>query len=447
MKAENALRRARRYLERRGDRDLRPLESGDVHGVQQVVVIPVLAEGEWLFATLASLARNDEVERRRTLVICVVNNRPWPLANEHQVADNQDTLRRLEALVGGVEAAPGSIIEAGSLRLGVVDASSPGREIGAKAGVGEARKIGLDHGLAVLCKNGDPRGPLLCLDADTLVAPCYLRNVREHFESRETWAAVVAYEHPLPDEPNLRAAIVNYELFLRYHELGLRLAGSPYAFPTIGSTIATRADAYVAVGGMNKRQAGEDFYFLQQLAKTGDVSRIDETTVYPSARPSDRVPFGTGASVARFLAGRRDNDTVYNPDVYSVIAGWLRTVTGSLERNAHDLLERAAAIDPYLERFLVSNRFEKTWPRLQQNAPDRFVLERQFHRWFDAFKSLKLIHSLRDQVLPEIPIFLACREILDRSSVEVSTIDWEVIDDDPETQISLLNLMRRACAS
>ncbi len=443
MSTDQAVRRARRYLERRGDHDRRPLQCGGTLDVQQVVVIPALAESEWLFETLDSLARNDDAELRRTLVICVVNNRTKPLATDDQVENNERTLLRLRALVDG----EGEGAETASLRLAVVDASSPGSEIEPTVGVGEARRIGLDYGLAVLSENDAPRGPLLSLDADTLVAPDYLLRVREHFETGDAWAGVVAYEHQLPQEPNRRAAIVLYEIFLRYHELGLRLAGSPFAFPTIGSTICARADAYVAVGGMNRRQAGEDFYFLQQLAKTGGVSRIDTTTVYPCGRPSDRVPFGTGASVARYLDGRRDAETVYNPEVYSILGRWLATVGGGLESGAGELLEQAHAIDPYLERFLVANRFESTWPRLQQNAPNRFVLEAQFHRWFDAFKSLKLIHHLRDQVLPQVPIFPACREILERSGSAVSMIDWTNIDDDLEVQVGLLRLMRRVCVS
>jgi len=49
-------------------------------------------------------------------------------------------------------------------------------------------------------------------------------------------------------------------------------------------------DSYIAVRGMNRREAGEDFYFLNKLAKLGDIGQIHATTVYPSARPSRRVP-------------------------------------------------------------------------------------------------------------------------------------------------------------
>ena len=55
-------------------------------------------------------------------------------------------------------------------------------------------------------------------------------------------------------------------------------------------------------GGMNKRQAGEDFYFLHKIIPLGHFGEINTTRVIPSPRPSDRVPFGTGRAVRDYLA-------------------------------------------------------------------------------------------------------------------------------------------------
>ena len=104
---------------------------------------------------------------------------------------------------------------------------------------------------------------------------------------------------------------------------GLAHAGSRWAFHTIGSLISVTCPAYAAVRGFPRRQAGEDFYFLQELAKTGGVSRIDSTTVHPSARSSDRVPFGTGATVGRHLSGTEDGLAVYHPDVYKITSDFV----------------------------------------------------------------------------------------------------------------------------
>ena len=51
----------------------------------------------------------------------------------------------------------------------------------------------------------------------------------------------------------------------------MKFAGYPWAMYTVGSAFAVTAEAYVKRGGMNRRQAGEDFYFLQNLAHIGTV--------------------------------------------------------------------------------------------------------------------------------------------------------------------------------
>ena len=437
-----ALDRAHRFLDRRAGYFSDRLVCRDLDGIRRVVVIPVLAEEERLFKTLDSLDRNPAEELADTLVICVVNNRAEPHARPEQVADNRRTLAHLENLVHGRSPATQPRIDPGGLRLAYVDASSPGCEIGPKTGVGEGRRIGLDLGLSVLTENAEDPGLLICLDADTLVEPDYLCEVRKHFDGRDSWAAVVGYAHTLPTEPRRRASIVRYESFLRYHELGLRSARSPYAFPTIGSTMVTRCDAYVAAGGMNRRQAGEDFYFLQELAKTGGVSRIDSTTVHPSARSSDRVPFGTGATVGRHLSGADDGSTVYHPESYKILGDWLSLVVNDLDRGASELLDGAGGISPQLREFLERNRFEEIWPRLQQNSAHHAGLELQFHRWFDGFKTLKLIHFLRDHQLPVSPIFDAILRI----EPSCSGVAGKDLTDDFQAQLALLEYLRRRCA-
>ena len=230
-----------------------------------------------------------------------------------------------------------------------------------------------------------------------------------------------------------------YEIFLRYHEVGLLIAGSPYGVPTIGSTIVVRGGAYVAAGGMNRRRAGEDFYFVQQLIKTTRVGRVGGTVVHPAARPSDRVPFGTGAAVARYLAGDRALGTLYHPDSYTVLGRWLALVRGGLDAPAEQLLGAARSIDPRLAGFLAALNFEETWPKLRRNAPDTAGFEAQFHRWFDAFRTLKLVHFLRDHGLEERPVTEAAPRLLSSAGFDAGPIDRS----DPLSD--LLDRLRRAC--
>jgi len=381
-----------------------------------VVVIPVLGELLALPATLESLAANPGNQRRNTLVLCVVNNREAGHARAEDIAQNAETLAWLQRYV------PGRI---DGLHVAVIDASSEGRTLGQKQGVGTARKLGMDRALSLLAQAG---GIIVSLDADTRVEANYLASIQRQFREVGQSAAVIAYAHDFPAAEGLREAVVSYELYLRYHELGLCFAGSPYAFHTIGSATACTAGAYAAAGGMNQREAGEDFYFLQELAKTGRVSRITDTTVRPSARASHRVPFGTGAYIAKHLDGPGHTTHLYHPDAYLALRTWLCCVQTKGDLPAEELIAHYCRIikqdngiqDPgdAAAKFLGRCGFEKTWPKLQAGAGTPAQLLAQFHRWFDALKTLRFVHALRDTCLPSVPRSIAFRSLLARISGE-----------------------------
>jgi len=132
-----------------------------------------------------------------------------------------------------------------------------------KAGVGLARKIGLDEGIRRFAA-AQRAGILVCLDADTLVAKNYFVAILKYFQQAvKSPAASIAYAHRLEGlTADSRRAILQYELHLRIFLAAKRWIGFPFAYETIGSAMAVRADKYCEQGGMNTRKAGEDFYFL-----------------------------------------------------------------------------------------------------------------------------------------------------------------------------------------
>lgn len=158
--------------------------------------------------------------------------------------------------------------------------------------------------------------------------------------------------------------------------------------------MSCRAEAYLSLGGMNLRAAGEDFYFLQQLAKTAGVLQVKGTMVFPSPRPSHRVPFGTGRSVSRLLAGEKEAVLFYRPECFRILAAWLALVAENLEAGGEEIQARAGRISPFLAGFLENLRFPLVWEKLRRNYPRPFARRSPFHTWFDGFKTLKLVHHL-----------------------------------------------------
>lgn len=394
------------YLRKRSDLDRHPLIAPQSFSPPTaVIVIPALAEADTLPLTLASLAECAPGRLATTLIIVVVNNRSPEHVKAEILENNQRTLAWLQT-----NPYP-------TLQIAYLDAASPGRELKPKEGVGAARKIGMDHALACLLKAETESPLIIALDADTLVEPNYLDALHHYAQRPDAWAGVIDYAHPLPDDPREQAAIVSYELFLRYQHLALHSAQSPYAFHTIGSTIVCTPHAYAAVSGMNRRAAGEDFYFLQQLAKTGPIGFIHDTTVYPSARISWRVPFGTGKRVGRFMEDTHEEYRVYHPQSYAILKAWISTVEQHLDASPDTLLAHAHTIHEALHSFLEQQQFATHWPKLQANASRPDQLRQQFHAWFDAFKTLKLIHHLRDHAYLDPSTFEAYRDLVQYTPV------------------------------
>ena len=373
---------AQRYLSRNGVRGPWRLDGEARSDFRGAIVIPSLAEGDLLFATLRSLSDNppEWTNRFLTVVVC----------NHGEQADRQDRLQNEIDLARLKDYAQGS-----TLRLAWIDAASPGLEVPAhRAGVGFARKVGLDLALQALDWSGDPL--LVGLDADTLVEDNYLQTIDRHFLLSSKGAAVLPYRHQPGIDFDQQVAIDRYELFLRSYVYGLRLAGSPYAFNTIGSAMACRASAYVRCGGMNSRKAGEDFYFLQKLAKTDGVDLLSGTIVYPEPRVSQRVPFGTGRSMARLLAGDKQGVLFYPAAVFRILSDWLKIVADNLSLDAEQILSLATEISPVLASYLHQLDWRSVWPGMQKTHQQRSQLQQAFHVWFDGFRSLRLIHLLCD---------------------------------------------------
>ncbi|MBF0131581.1 MAG: glycosyltransferase [Magnetococcales bacterium] len=281
-----------------------------------------------------------------------------------------------------------------------------------QAGVGLARRLGMDAACENLLRATPKRpGIIVALDADCRVASNYLTALVEHFQKHpKTGGASLYFEHPLDGLPPWhRAGIVGYELFLRLYRQGLIVAGSPHAFHTVGSAMAVRADVYRRLGGMNRRQAGEDFYFLQKVMAHGPFSDLTTTTVFPSPRISHRVPFGTGRAMGKWCEKDTGTFMSYDPQVFSD----LRSFFGYVQELSQNQGTKFACSSPVLAQFLEQQHFDQALEELRTHTatPDAFM--KRFFVWFNPFRILKWTHFATECHYPKIPVFQAASTLLD----------------------------------
>lgn len=415
-----------------------------------MVVIPALAESTNLFRTLESISRNDRQSLAKTMVICVINNGAYGNVSEWDCLDNERTLSILRRIMERHTASDDgpwaeAVAESG-LSLGFVDASSHGKELPFRGGgVGLARKIGMDRALEIFDYREKSLKLLLCLDADTLVDSDWISVVRRNFENRRLTAAAIEFSHQAGATPEEHEAICLYETFIRYKRLGLEYAKSRYAYHSIGSTMAVTAEGYAAVRGMSRREAGEDFHFLNKIAKIDGVFLIDETRVYPSPRPSRRVPFGTGQRVSRIIADSASPITACDPEVFRIMREWLICMDNNSGNEAEALLRQAQAIHGMLPVFLKKEGFENVWRRMLINRGKNGISPIQASRWFDALKTFKLTRFMTLNAFPPKPLYDALKEITSLLGIKIPALKGEgAAVPDMKSRSAVLACLRRS---
>ncbi len=419
-------RNTERYLRHETHFERWPLNGHITRPIKNVIVIPCIREYPGLFKTLDDIANAHEAES--SVVIVVINNRQN--VSTEDLFENKETLEELQKW------------DHEKLNVCWVDASSVGNELPNQEGVGMARKIGLDWALKLLAERNQLQSPLVNLDGDTRVEKTYLKAINEFFENEKRWGAVIACAHQIHGPKRQRAATLCYEFSMRYYADYLAWANSPYGYHSIGSAMACTGYAYTAISGMNRRLAGEDFYFLQQLTKTGKVERLSGTTVHPSNRISRRTPFGTGQRIERFLINQQEEYELYAPEIFSVIKNWMNTVNSNPRLNSVDLLKIANRIEPLLKDFLLDIDFEKKWSVFRSQNKKESGIIKQFHQWFDGLRTLRLVHYLRDNAWENKPMFEAIKTFIHQNDL-IPVVDVSGrIEEDLHSQELLLQQLR-----
>lgn len=295
----------------------------------------------------------------------------------------------------------------------------------AEAGVGLARKILMDEAVFRFSKINRPEGIIVGLDADCLCEKNYLQELYTFFHQRpHLKTCSIYFEHPLEGEEYGREvydAIAIYELYLRYYVEGLRFAGYPFAFHTIGSAFAVRAAAYIKQGGMNRRKAGEDFYFLNKMMLLGDYGELNSTAVYPSPRLSDRVPFGTGAAIQKITRGSQEYLYTWNPQVFWMLKDFFTALPALYKENIQ------VACHPLLIQFLKQNRWEIIAAQARTNASQELTFIKRVWQWFDGLKVLQFIRFAHQHGLARVNLCNACIEMIDYTYLQAAKPDIKSI--------------------
>lgn len=333
------------------------------------VAIPAIDELDHLPVTLDNLAA-QRVDYPFTVYVCV--NQPESWWNN---PDKIDVCQNNQQLIKFIRNYP-------KLPVEIIDKSSLGNGWGDKNhGVGWARRTLFDHILSV----ATAEDVIVSLDADTCVKPEYLQSIGENFENRTLTAVSLPYYHRLTDDDAANRAILRYEIYMRSYLINLYGISSPYNFTAVGSAIAVRVEALRKIGNITPMKSGEDFYLLQKLRKMAPISNWNVQAVYPAARFSARVYFGTGPAMIKGNEGHWESYPIYHYSLFSSI------------KDTYLQLAKLYTEDfetPFLQFLKEQYRDDKLWVPIRQNSKTLERFERAFHEKADGLRILQYLKEV-----------------------------------------------------
>jgi len=365
-----------------------------------IVVIPCYND-DFIFHTLRSLENTTKSEYKIEVIV-VVNSRE---------VDSKEIVEKNKSIFEELKRQSESFHYERFELLAILMENIP-RKI---AGVGTARKTGMDEAVRRFDSINNPKGIIISLDADCLVGQNYFQTIEKTLkENPQKEGFVFQFQHnfdsKLYSEEEIKACRL-YELYLRYYKLALNMTGFPHCFHTIGSCFAVTASAYTKIGGMSRRQGGEDFYFLHKLAQMTEIEEIAEILVFPSPRISERVPFGTGPSIKNIVATRAY--FVYNFELFLILKRFFCCIdTFSVDKKLN-----LSEIPTEIADFVGKENLLKIFEECNLNAKQEGKLKKRLFSKFDAFFVVKFLNSFdKNSFYPTIKIQNAVKLLLNHYS-------------------------------
>lgn len=339
------------------------------------IAIPALDELDFLPQTMQALARQ---QGRHHFEVSICVNQPeswWENSEKRTVCQHNQTL--LKWLRSQQFPFP----------LHLIDKSSKGKGWDDKNfGVGFARKVLFEQ---IVCQAADD-DILISMDADTVFGPRYVESIAQNFERhRDQTVISVPYFHPLTNDDQANRAILRYEIYMRNCLLNLFRIGCPYSFTAIGSAIAVKIKALKKINGITPMKSGEDFYLLQKLRKMSPISNWNDELVYPAARFSDRVFFGTGPAIRKGSQGIWDSYPIYHFSLFDEV------------KKCYDLIDELYHNDQH-NKFIdfLEKQFkdDNLWQPLRKNAKDLAHFRHAFHEKADGLRIMQFLKSEQSQL-------------------------------------------------
>ena len=290
------------------------------------------------------------------------------------------------------------------------------------AGAGLARKIGMDEAIFRYNSITKPQGIICSFDADTTCDKNYFLEIESLlWKFPATGGAAIYFEHPVIGtefEEEVYLAVSLYELHMRYYIQALRYTGFPYAYHSLGSAFFVTAETYTRFGGMNRKKAGEDFYFLQKVIPNIEFCDLLTTAVYPSSRVSNRVPFGTGPWINKFLEQGSGVFKTYNYDAFIDLKYIFSKIEYLFACTSGDIPVFYKTLPPSIRSFISLNKFQSKIHEIGSNTSTVKAFSKRFYNWFNGLQVVKFLNYSHNEFFQKLDVTSQAQDFLNEITKE-----------------------------
>ena len=368
IKSEKVKKSIRKILERHACLFEGKVKFPKKDEIRKLICIPVLADQE-IFENLNSILEQKDENTKILILVNEPENSPENITKENKQIFKK--LSRIEEVHVSYIKFPEKI-----------------------AGVGLARRVLMDEAVCIATEGGKKteEGVIISLDADTSVEGKWLSEIQKFYEKNRGDVGICYFEHRF--SPDVEKEGVLWELFLRYWKNSLTIFGYPYFYP-IGSTITCKVSVYALSGGMNTRQAGEDFYFVSKLIPAFRTRYI-RAKVFPKARVSERTPFGTGKAIAQSLRGERKLSEIWKFECFEEVGKIIKEVKEV--ESEKDIRKIPGKLPESFLKFISSSRnLKESFSNLVERSGEVKTFKKNFITFFNPFRVFKFVNFLSSQ--------------------------------------------------
>ncbi len=162
---------------------------------------------------------------------------------------------------------------------------------------------------------------------------------------------------------------------------------------------------------MNRKQAGEDFYFIQKLIPSGAYFYLTSTTIHPSPRASGRVPFGTGASMARLVTDKSASLLTYDFNSFVELRNFFSFLENIYSTDKSNVDSIYNQFPEGIKLFINIEQWTNKIAEIRNNTSGYPSFRKRFFAWFNMFMIVKYLNFIHRDYFEKKDVLISGAEI------------------------------------